>query len=300
MKFFTTFFLMFCLQTAFAQNQRFFYEYRFAPDSTAKDSIITEMMLLDVTKTGSDFYSHKKYVADSIMNAEIKQQLRSTPGSFNVTRKLDAGSVPYSVKKTYPDFKVELLQNISSDSYLIVEDQKPEWKILPEKEKIGEYEAQKAETRFGGRIWTAWFSTAIPIQDGPYKFYGLPGLIVKMEDKTGTHKMTLVGNKTFEPIVEEKNPEGNGVIIIGGNNGKSISVTEKQFKKLWKDYVNDPSKNMREVMMKSGSGQVVNIKMRDSSGKELTNHAEIYRSIEKRVKEMVKKNNNRIEPELYQ
>ena len=69
------------------------------------------------------------------------------------------------------------------------------WKILPETKKIGEYETQKATASFGGRERIAWFSKDIPFQDGPYKFHGLPGLIVKAEDSTGSHIMTLVANK---------------------------------------------------------------------------------------------------------
>ena len=46
------------------------------------------------------------------------------------------------------------------------------------KKKIGEYEAQKATTEFGGRQWTVWFTEAIPFPDSTYKFSGL-GLIVK-------------------------------------------------------------------------------------------------------------------------
>jgi GLPGLI family protein len=72
------------------------------------------------------------------------------------------------------------------DKYKIKEDKKLEWKILPDQQKIGEYKVQKATTSFGGRDWTAWFTTDIPIQDGPYVFYGLPGLIVKIEDATGS------------------------------------------------------------------------------------------------------------------
>jgi GLPGLI family protein len=37
---------------------------------------------------------------------------------------------------------------------------------IHEKQKIGEYEAQKATTEFGGRQWTAWFTEAIPFPDG--------------------------------------------------------------------------------------------------------------------------------------
>ena len=31
--------------------------------------------------------------------------------------------------------------------------------------KIGEFNAQKAETNFAGRKWIAWFTTDIPFQD---------------------------------------------------------------------------------------------------------------------------------------
>lgn len=41
---------------------------------------------------------------------------------------------------------------------------------------------QKAKTFFGGRYWEAWFSNDTPLQEGPYKFKGLPGLIYEMRD----------------------------------------------------------------------------------------------------------------------
>jgi len=34
----------------------------------------------------------------------------------------------------------------------------------------------------GGRHWIAWFAPSIPISEGPYKFSGLPGLIIKLSD----------------------------------------------------------------------------------------------------------------------
>ena len=57
------------------------------------------------------------------------------------------------------------------------------WKIQSnDKETILGYKAQKAVCEFGGRNWTAWFTNEIPIMDGPYKFSGLPGLIIQMYD----------------------------------------------------------------------------------------------------------------------
>lgn len=44
--------------------------------------------------------------------------------------------------------------------------------------------------------WTAWFTTELPISDGPYKFHGLPGLILKIYDKTNTYSFDIISRKT--------------------------------------------------------------------------------------------------------
>lgn len=286
--------------SVFAQTNRFFYEYKFVPDSTNKAEVKTEMMLLDIDKNGSSYYSHQKFVADSTIKADIEKQLRSTPGNININRKGDTGQVSYKVTKEYPDFKTYLFTRVSMDNYKVLEDKKPEWKILPEKQKIGEYNAQKATTNFGGRQWTAWFSTDIPFQDGPYKFYGLPGLIVKIEDKTGTHSMELKGNKKIEITAEKSIDAPEGLKLVGFG-GKEIEVNENQFKKVWKAYVNDPAKNMREMAMRNGgdSNSRTVFKVRTSDGKEISDPNAVFREIEKRTKESLKKDNNHIEPELY-
>lgn len=56
---------------------------------------------------------------------------------------------------------------------------------------------------------------------------------------------------------------------------------------------------MREMMMKNSAEHKVVIKMKTEDGRELTDMNEIYRSMEKRVKEAEAKNNNKIEPSLY-
>ncbi|MET3037740.1 GLPGLI family protein [Chryseobacterium sp. NRRL B-14859] len=293
-------FFMFLGILAHAQVNRFFYEYKFIPDSNNKEDVKKEMMLLDIDKNGSNYYSHDKFVADSIGRAEIEKQIKSGGGSISVNRRENPGQVSYKVTKQYPDFKTYLFRSISMDRYKIREDKKPEWKILPDQQKIGNYNAQKAVTSFGGREWTAWFTQEIPFQDGPYKFYGLPGLIVKIEDATGSHSMTLVGNKTLKSLDEEKDmqlPENVKVLGIGG---KEIEVSKEQFKKAWKAYVNDPTKNMRELMMKSGgdSNTKVAFKVKTSDGKEISDPGQVFREMEKRTKENLKKDNNPIEPDL--
>ena len=55
-----------------------------------------------------------------------------------------------------------------------------------------------------GRNWIAWYTTDIPIQDGPYKFNGLPGLILKINDETGSHSFQFIGIKKIKSINDIK------------------------------------------------------------------------------------------------
>jgi GLPGLI family protein len=232
--------------------------------------------------------------------AEVQKQIKGGSGNINISRRESPGQVGYKVTKSYPDFKTYLFTRVSMDQYKVKEDQKPEWKILPEKQKIGEYNTQKATTTYGGRDWIAWFSTDIPFQDGPYKFYGLPGLIVKLEDTTGSHIMTLVGNKKIETPVAATELDMPGNVRVMGIGGKEIEVTKDQYKKVWKAYINDPSKNMREMMMRNGGdgNNRVAFKVRTSDGKEISDPNQVFREMEKRTKESLAKNNNPIEPDL--
>ncbi|MBN9337820.1 MAG: GLPGLI family protein [Chryseobacterium sp.] len=260
-----------------AQNKRFIYEYKFIPDSTNIEDVKTEMMFLDTTKDGSKYYSYTVFNSDSLMKADLERQLKAT-GSINVKSDMRKGNVRYSVTKTYPDYKINLHRRLSMYAYNISDERKINWKILPEKAKIGEWNAQKAEADFAGRHWTAWFSAEIPIQDGPYKFHGLPGLIVKIEDKTGSHKLELKGIKNIT-----------GELDINVFEAKEIAVNSKQFQKVVKEYENDPTKGIKQLQM---GGATVILTGKDG------NSAKVAKEQEERLRNQIKKDNNKIELDI--
>ena len=304
------FILLFSFVSIFtnAQINRFFYEYKYIPDTTDPSNVKKEMMLLDVDKKGSDYYSHEKYISDSILNATLEKQMQAALSSgnfnFNTQNIKEGGEVSFRVTKQYPNYETHLFQSVGSERYKILAETKPKWNILPNKEKIGEYNTQKATASFGGREWTAWFTTDIPIQDGPYKFSGLPGLVVKVEDAQKQHVMTLVGNKITKEISKEEMqktdlPSNIKMTKIGD---EEIEVTEAKFKKVWKDYLNDPAKSLRQRMSSiggsSGNSNTLTI-IAGKDGKPLGNNDQALREIEKRERENLKKNNNPIEPDLF-
>ncbi|NJM80474.1 MAG: GLPGLI family protein [Flavobacterium sp.] len=56
------------------------------------------------------------------------------------------------------------------------------WKFEKETKKIGKYTCNKAIATFRGRDYTIWYTTALPIPYGPWKFNGLPGLVLEAYD----------------------------------------------------------------------------------------------------------------------
>lgn len=81
---------------------------------------------------------------------------------------------------------------------------KIDWQIGSETKKISSYTCVKATTKFRGRIYEAWFSPEIPIPNGPWKFGGLPGLILYITDSKDEYRFECIGIenlKKIEPIV---------------------------------------------------------------------------------------------------
>ena len=55
------------------------------------------------------------------------------------------------------------------------------WEILPDTLTILSFKCQKAITTFRGRKFETYFANDIPVADGPAKYSGLPGLILKVK-----------------------------------------------------------------------------------------------------------------------
>ncbi len=57
------------------------------------------------------------------------------------------------------------------------------WYFTSQRKTIGELPCQKAIALWRGRAYSAWFTEEIAIAEGPWKFGGLPGLIVELYDE---------------------------------------------------------------------------------------------------------------------
>lgn len=177
-----------------AQQMRYVYELSYPAVSALDTQRASENMYLDIRKEGSVFRPENALRRDSLM-----QRMRDTR-NFD-RQQLQGLRSPFSfqVEKKYDSKKMMYQERIGRDLYQYEEDRPIAWQIHSETKKIGDYLAQKASTEFGGRHWDAWFTADVPVFDGPYKFSGLPGLIIKIEDHEGKYSFDL---KEIRTLVE--------------------------------------------------------------------------------------------------
>lgn len=76
-----------------------------------------------------------------------------------------------------------------------------DWELGDDTKKILGYECQMATGNLHGRKWTAWFTTEVPLMNGPWKLGGLPGLILEAVDDSGLYTFKATGiQQTLRPI----------------------------------------------------------------------------------------------------
>ena len=82
---------------------------------------------------------------------------------------------------------------------------KQQWTLHNETQTVIGYKCQRATCRFRGRDFEAWFAPSIPVKRGPWKFQGLPGLILKVYDKDKLYTFEAIGLETRQyPITRFK------------------------------------------------------------------------------------------------
>lgn len=267
-----------------AQVNRFVYQVTMKPDAENKSDVKTESAYLDISAEKSQFYSENRIKRDSVMQAMFQ-----SGGARNFNREQMESlrsNIDYTIEKDKKSQKTIFKNRIGRDLYSYEEDRPLNWKMLSETTKIGDYKVQKAETDFAGRKWTAWFTTDLPYQDGPYKFSGLPGLVVKAEDDKGEYSFDLMKNYKIADF-----PTMNQF-------GNTMKVKRTDYTKQQEKFRKDPEAFM--AAQNTGSGGGMRVVMGGSgggrgSGGGNQNSAEMRKRREERMKEEIKRNSNPIE-----
>lgn len=203
------------------------YDMTFLRDTLKEERREEETMILRIGKQVSQFYSFSKYMTDSLATEALASGA-SQDVLMGIFKKYVA-KVTYQVFKNYPSGKVTLLEHIGMNRFRCEEEnERPVWELHTDTLTILTYPCRKATCRFKGRDYEAWFTTEIPLSEGPWKLHGLPGLILKAADSRGHY--------TFEATAITQN---NGEDILFA--GKDFEpITRKNLNKVYERFAADP------------------------------------------------------------
>ncbi|OUS20082.1 hypothetical protein A9Q93_01845 [Nonlabens dokdonensis] len=129
--------------------------------------------------------------------------------------------------------------------FLSIQEELPKmsWKIESEINIISGYRCHKAKLKFRGRKYTAYFTNEIPVTIGPWKFNGLPGVIVSIYDETGIYKWELKKIKETQSINEK----------FKSFNGRSEKFKKVSYKEFDKNLIDAKLKKLRVAKSRTDS-----------------------------------------------
>lgn len=195
-----------------SQTERYVYQTEVNPDTINLVNMKVENTFLDIKGNQSLFISESKLLRDSLTTVLRQQGITETKKSKKDKsefpklpngKSIQATFFDYFITKNMDDKSVNFVESIGSKQVYYQEDRKMNWEISPQVSDFNGYKVQKATMKFGGRTWTALFTPDIKISDGPYKFVGLPGLILKLEDDKGDYRFSFVKKINIEKAFSE-------------------------------------------------------------------------------------------------
>lgn len=98
------------------------------------------------------------------------------------------------------------------DSFYVRDTLNLDWQLKDGIKEIAGFQCNEAFIKFRGRDYTVWYTIDIPYSFGPWKFHGLPGLILEIVEKEGVfkaeaYKVSIENVENFvslKPKVEEE------------------------------------------------------------------------------------------------
>ncbi len=168
-------------------------------DTAYRDSLfIKGEMMLRIGREKSLFCSVKRLFKDSITAVDndaywammTSEMDKGNPHVFSTI----GGNINVYLYKNYPEGMVTETAYFDLEDWIYSEPwEKPVWEISDDSKEILGYPCVRATTDYRGRHWTAWFTPDIPLQEGPWKLCGLPGLILEAYDSDLTYSFTAEG-----------------------------------------------------------------------------------------------------------
>ena len=166
----------------------------------------SDPMTLRIGKTSAMFYPTKRMWADSLLhnNFELHEKLYREANPIGKPAVNPIGGLEREfLFRNVTDGETMVYRRIAGDGYSYSEPtEAPKWEIKQDIKEILGYQCQLATCDFRGRQWNVWFTPEIPVKEGPWKLFGLPGLVLEASDSKNhyTYIATGISTQNIGPV----------------------------------------------------------------------------------------------------
>lgn len=182
------------------------YDYHYY---SARGTEMHRPMILTFSNNKSKFYNPDTNRIDSICSTpEGKAKYEAYVNSINWTTDRDKPTLirweKMYVEKDRSNNELTVYDTVGGDNFYNYNEALGgiNWELTDSISDILGYNCLTAECDYHGRHWTVWFTTEIPISEGPWKLHGLPGLILKAVEEDGQYEFTATGLEKYEKDIE--------------------------------------------------------------------------------------------------
>lgn len=157
-------------------------------------------MILLANTAYSKFYNPITEYLDSLESTpegkDVYNQMKMAAFTAGNIKDVPSRTVPMYIFK-HKDCDTEVFDGNVAAMFRYTEPYESQtWEICDSTKNILGYDCIMACTDYRGRHWTVWFTPEIPVQDGPWKLSGLPGLILEATENSGQHLFAATGINT--------------------------------------------------------------------------------------------------------
>lgn len=186
----------------------------------------------EILQTGarhSKYWDYGRYQIDSVLAGMNRTKITIAEANRIYNRYPHATS--FYVARHKQKCELQVYGWVLSNGYIYSEPFPDfQWKLSQDTATVCGYLCHRATADFRGRQWTAWYAD-IAVSEGPWKFAGVPGLVLRVVSADKEHEFTAVSiRKSRSLITREKKAV--------------VRTTREKFSRTEKDYKSDPRQYM--------------------------------------------------------
>jgi GLPGLI family protein len=247
-------------------KMRITYSLDFIPDSLNPKQVYKDRKILLIGDTVNNFFSYYVRQQDLHQTDDFDKGKNSARLKFD----RDVLGEGYEIFTNYPKTgKITVMDYVTNLSvYQYEENIEPiKWLLQKDTCTVLGYLCQKATTNLYGRSWEVWYCLTIPVDAGPWRLRGLPGLIMKAYDSRKHYVFECIG-------IERTGNKKEAIIKNKGSYNHFSQCTREEYRKAQKRFYDNHIDALRTMGF--------NVNIEDENGNRIERLPTFDKSMEER------------------